>query len=143
MRAIKMNQEQIKLVQQSFKKVVPIASEAAELFYEKLFTISPKLKPLFTGDIKVQGAKLMKMLSVVVSGLSNLDTLLPTVKELGKRHVDYGVTADMYDAVGESLLWTLEQGLADAYTSDVKEAWTTAYLTLQTVMCDAAYSESV
>ncbi|KXI30967.1 hemin receptor [Paraglaciecola hydrolytica] len=138
-----MNPDQIKLVQESFKKVVPIASEAAELFYGRLFTISPDLKPLFTGDIKVQGTKLMKMLSVVVSGLSNLDTLLPTVKALGKRHVDYGVTADMYGAVGESLLWTLEQGLSEAFTPDVKEAWTAAYLTLQTVMCDAAYSESI
>ena len=100
-----------------------------------------KLRGKLNGDMKEQGAKLMKMLGLVVNGLSQLDTLLPAVQNLGKRHVDYGVTADMYTTVGEALLWTLEQGLGDAFTAEVKDAWTEAYVMLQTVMCEAAYSK--
>lgn len=136
-----MNQDQITLVQESFAKVLPISEIVATMFYKKLFSLTPELEPLFTGDMNEQGAKLMKMLGVVVNGLSNLDVLLPAVQNLGKRHVDYGVTADMYTTVGEALLWTLEQGLGESFTIDVKDAWTTAYMTLQQVMCDAAYTE--
>lgn len=138
-----MNQDQIALVQDSFAKVVPIAETAAAIFYKRLFTIDPSLKPLFTGDMQAQGAKLMKMLGMVVNGLTSLELLLPAIQDLGKRHVDYGVTQEMYDSVGQALLWTLEQGLAEAFTEDVKDAWTTAYVTLQQVMCDAAYCEAV
>ena len=138
-----MNQDQIALVQDSFAKVLPISETAAAIFYKRLFTIDPSLKPLFTGDMQVQGAKLMKVLGMVVNGLTSLELLLPAIQDLGKRHVDYGVTQEMYDSVGQALLWTLEQGLAEAFTEDVKDAWTTAYVTLQQVMCDAAYCEAV
>jgi nitric oxide dioxygenase len=82
----------------------------------------------------------MNMLGMVVKGLTRLDDLIPTIEELGKRHVDYGVTEEMYPAVGEALLWTLEKGLSEAFTEEVRLAWHAAYSTLQSVMCKAAKS---
>jgi nitric oxide dioxygenase len=134
-----MTDDQVKLIQTSFAKLVPIADTAAALFYKKLFELNPALQPLFTGDMRVQGAKLMKMLAAVVSGLSNLDSLVPAVEDLGRRHVKYGVTEDMYDDVGAALIWTLEVGLTDAFTDDVKASWVLAFDTLKTTMCNAAY----
>lgn len=134
-----MNETQIDLIQESFAKVAPIADDAAALFYGRLFELDPALKPLFKSDLKEQGAKLMKMLGMVVNGLKNLDALVPAVQDLGKRHVDYDVTADMYSTVGEALIWTLGQGLGEAFTDEVKEAWVTAYGILSSVMCEAAY----
>ena len=135
-----MDSKQVFLVQDSFEKIVPIADTASAIFYKRLFSIKPELKPLFSGDMYEQGAKLMKMLSMVVNGLSNLDVLIPAIEDLGKRHVEYGVTEQMYDSVGEALLWTLEKGLSEAYTDEVKTAWQAAYGTLQRVMCEAAYA---
>lgn len=136
-----MNQDQIALVQDSFAKVAPIAESAAAIFYKKLFDLDPELKPLFSSDLTEQGAKLMKMLGMVVNGLTNIEVLIPAVQDLGKRHVDYGVTEPMYATVGTALLDTLAVGLGDEFTPDVKEAWTVAYTTLKQVMCDAAYAD--
>lgn len=128
------------LVQESWEKVKPISETAAELFYGKLFELDPDLKPMFANsDMKEQGKKLMLMIGAAVKGLDTLGELVPTVQNLGKRHVGYGVKAEHYDTVGAALLDTLEKGLADDFTPDTKEAWTITYTTLATVMKEASY----
>lgn len=126
------------LVQESFAAVRPISDQAAAMFYDRLFTIAPEVKPLFKGDMSEQGKKLMQMLAVAVNGLTNLEAILPAVQELGRKHVDYGVTAAHYQPVGEALLWTLEQGLGDAFTAETKAAWEKTYTLLAGAMIEAA-----
>ena len=133
-----MTPKQIELVQGSWKKVLPIADTAAEMFYARLFSMDPEVKPLFKGDMKAQGRKLMTMISTAVNGLARLDAIVPAVQDLGRRHVRYGVKERHYDTVGAALLWTLEQGLGDAFTPDVKAAWASAYGVLAATMKDAA-----
>ena len=133
-----MTPQQIDLVQSSFKKVVPIAGTAADLFYDRLFETAPHLRPLFPTDMTEQKKKLMAMLGTVVAGLNNLDTLMPAVRALGRRHSGYGAKAQHYAPVGSALLWTLEKGLGEAFTPEVKDAWATAYIVLSTTMIDAA-----
>ena len=70
----------------SFARVVPIQSAAADLFYDRLFAISPKLRELFPADLRGQKRKLMQMISTAVGGLTNLNQLVPAVKTLGARH---------------------------------------------------------
>lgn len=130
----------IDAVQSSFEKVKPISEVAAEIFYSKLFEKDPSLKPLFKGDMKEQGRKLMTMLGMAVGSLKNLDKLVPIAQDLGKRHVEYGVTAPMYDTVGAALLETLEVGLGADFTPELKAAWTQVYSTLASVMKEAAYT---
>lgn len=133
-----MSPEQIELVQSSWKQVIPIRDTAAELFYGRLFELDPKLQSLFSGDMKDQGRKLTTMISTAVNGLTKLDEIVPAVEDLGRRHVGYGVAEADYDTVGAALLWTLEQGLADAFTAEHKEAWTETYGLLATTMKNAA-----
>ena len=135
-----MTPEQITLVITSWEKVKPISEQAAELFYGKLFELDPSLKSLFSGDMKEQGRKLMAMINTAVNGLKNLDAIVPAVQDLGRRHVGYGVKDEHYDTVAAALLWTLEQGLGDAFTAEVKQAWTDTYVLLATTMKDAAAS---
>ncbi len=132
-----MDQETKKLVQESWAKVVPISDKAAELFYGKLFELDPALKFLFKSPIPVQGKLLMKMLDAAVSGLDDLDALVPVVQDLGKRHAPYGVVEKDYDTVGAAFLWTLEQGLGDGFTPEVRAAWTDVYGVLASVMKEA------
>jgi hemoglobin-like flavoprotein len=133
-----MNETQKKLVQQTWASVVPIADQAAAIFYGKLFEADPSLRPLFKGDIEEQGKKLMKMIGMAVGGLDRLNELVPVVQALGKRHVGYGVKDSHYDTVAGALLGTLSAGLGPAFTPEVKEAWTTVYTVLATTMKDAA-----
>lgn len=137
-----MNTDQITLVQDSFAKVAPIADTAAKRFYGRLFDIAPEVKPLFKGDMSEQGKKLMGTLAFAVNGLSDLDAIVPAVQDLARRHVEYGVMAQHYTPVGEALIWTLEQGLGDAFTTDVKAAWGEAYAVLSGAMIETAYGEA-
>ena len=133
-----MTPEQIELVSSTWKQVLPISEKAAELFYGKLFELDPAVKPMFKGDMAEQGKKLMQMINTAVNNISDVEKIIPALQDLGKRHVDYGVTEEHYTTVANALLWTLEQGLGDAFTEEVKAAWTETYMTLAGVMIEAA-----
>ncbi|TIT72397.1 MAG: hemin receptor, partial [Mesorhizobium sp.] len=119
----------------SFRDVVPIKTAAAALFYEKLFAIDGSLKALFhTTEMEKQGARLMTAFGFVVHGLSRAETILPTVQDLARRHVGYGVEEHHYPIVGQALIETLEAGLGEAFTHEMREAWQAAYGPLAGVM---------
>lgn len=133
-----MTPEQIALVQESFTFVVPIADTAAALFYGRLFALDPTLRLMFPTDMTEQRSKLMMMLRVAVNGLGRLDTLVPAVQTLGRRHAGYGVANGHYATVGAALLWTLGQGLGEQWTPSVETAWVAAYTLLAGTMQAAA-----
>ena len=137
-----MTPDQVKLVQQSFSKVAPIADQAAVIFYDRLFEVAPSVKAMFPADMTEQRKKLMATLAVVVNGLGTLEAILPAASALAKRHVAYGAKPEHYPVVGSTLLWTLEKGLGDAWTPDVAAAWTAAYGTLSTYMISEAYGSA-
>jgi hemoglobin-like flavoprotein len=133
-----MTPQQIEVVQASFTKVAPIAETAAGLFYARLFELDPQLKHLFKGDMKRQGMMLMSMIATAVRGLSNTEALLPMVKNLGRRHVGYGVKDSHYAIVGQALIETLEKGLGKDFDAQTREAWLGAYSLLSSVMKSGA-----
>jgi hemoglobin-like flavoprotein len=126
------------LVQESFAAIVPIADDAAALFYRRLFEIDPSLESMFRGNMAEQRKKLMQMLSAAVKGLDRLEQLVPVVQDLGRRHASYGVADRHYDTVGAALIWTLEMGLGRAFTPETKDAWIEVYTLLATTMKEAA-----
>ena len=83
------------------------------------------------------------MITTAVRGLSDLAAIVSAVQELGKRHKGYRVTAEMYDTVGAALLWTLEQGLGEAWNEELKAAWATVYTLLADTMKAAAEEAQV
>lgn len=129
--------EQATLVRDSWNQLIPIAGQAAGLFYGKLFELDASLKPMFESDMTEQGAKLMRMIGIAVDNLDRLDEVVPAVQELGVKHLGYGVKNSQYDTVGEALLWTLGQGLGDAFTKEVMVAWMDVYGLLANTMMDA------
>ncbi|MFG1189339.1 globin family protein [Xanthobacter flavus] len=133
-----MTPNQIELIQDSFRKVVPIADTAAALFYGRLFEIAPEVKPLFKGDMSLQGAKLMATLGLVVAGLNDLSKIVPAAESLARKHVAYGVKDAHYAPVGAALIWTLERGLGPDFTPETEEAWAKAYGILSSVMIAAS-----
>jgi hemoglobin-like flavoprotein len=136
------NSTQVKLVQESFAKVIPISEAAAVMFYDRLFEVAPSVRTMFPDDMSGQRKKLMMMLAAVVNGLGNLESILPAASALAKRHVDYGAKPEHYPVVGGALLWTLEKGLGEAWTPEVADAWTAAYGTLSGYMISEAYGRA-
>ncbi len=137
-----MNSEVIQLVQNSWAKVIPIAPQAAALFYSNLFTLDPSLKTLFQGDMEEQGKRLMAMIGTAVEKLDKVETVVPVLQSLGKRHVRYGVKEEHYKTVGTALLTTLSQGLGENFTPQVREAWTLVYGVMADVMVKAAHHDA-
>ena len=130
--------QQIQLVTDSWQKVVPISETAADLFYTRLFELDPSLQSLFSGDMKIQGERLMNMINIAVNALNRLEDVVPAIQAMGRRHKDYRVEPAHYDTVAQALLWTLGQGLGPAFTPEVKDAWTQVYGILANTMIDAA-----
>lgn len=135
-----MTPSNIALVKNSFHQITPIADQAAALFYARLFELDPSLRPLFRGDMRAQGQKLMTMIATAVAALEHIETIIPVVRQLGARHVAYGVREEHYGTVGAALLWALEKGLGPAFTPAVRNAWTSTYTLLANTMIDAAKS---
>ncbi|MES9970951.1 MAG: globin family protein [Candidatus Thiodiazotropha sp.] len=129
-----MSPNEIMTVKQSWAKVVPISEQAANLFYTRLFEVYPEVKPYFKGDMQLQGRKLMNMIDMAVNSLDDLDPMLEAIRDSGKRHAGYGVKTEDYDKVADALLWTLEQGLGEAFTDEVRHAWVSTYTALSSVM---------
>jgi methyl-accepting chemotaxis protein len=139
-----MNREVVKLVQESWAKVVPIAPQAAQAFYTNLFARDPSLQALFRGDIEQQGARLMQMIGAAVAQLDHLDRLVPVLQSLGERHEGYGVKEQHYAVVGAALLETLAGGLGAEFTEPVRGAWNEVYgVMAETMMQAAAAAKSI
>ena len=130
-----MSPETKDLLKTTWAMIAPTSDIAAGVFYERLFTLDPSLRPMFVGtDMKEQRRKLMQAIATVINGVDSLESLLPTLEQLGRNHAQYGVIDRHYDTVAAALLWTLEQGLKEAWTPAAKFAWTEAYTTIASVM---------
>ena len=137
-----MRPETERLVRESWSRFEPIAERSARFFYEKLFELDPEAQRLFARtDMEAQGRKVMQKFAEIARTLDQPDTLVREVADLGRRHVHYGVRDSQYDSVGTALLWTLEHGLGPAFTDDVRNAWTEAYLLISTVLRRGAARE--
>ena len=135
---------QKKLIQDTWAQVVPIADQAAAIFYQRLFEIDPSARALFkTTDMAQQRKKLIQILGVAVSSLDNLGALSRTVEDLGRRHSGYGVKDSHYDSVGVALMWTLGQALGKAWTPEAAAAWKEIYGLLSSIMRNARHTAGV
>lgn len=138
-----MTKENFELVKKSWTTISKIDFEiVGGTFYIRLFEIAPALRPMFkTATMAEQSVKLGCMLSYVIAKFESMDELLIEVKALAQRHTRYGVKEDHYKAVGEALLWTLEQGLGEYWNEELDIAWKDFYDTLSAEMISAqAYS---
>ncbi len=129
-----MTYQQISLVQKSMQEMIPMAKEAGELFYRRLFEIAPELRPMFKTDIPQQSRKLMTVLIHIIANLDQLDILEEELKDLGQKHLDYQVESEHYDILEEALLWTFEKKLEKSWNEELKEAWQSAYQKISAAM---------
>lgn len=72
------------------------------------------------------------MLDMIDTALNMLgpdyETLTVIMNDLGKKHVRYGVTSDMFPFMGEALVETLEEFLSEEeFPAKKKEAWIDVY----------------
>lgn len=138
-----MDPVEIEKVQTTWAQLIKRKDDVADLFYERLFEADPSLRRLFPENLRDQKTKLMAMINVAVTKLPVIEQILPDVQALGRRHAGYGVSEAHYPVAGRALLETFETILGDeAFTPEVRMAWTKAYGALSGVMIQAAGEEA-
>ena len=133
-----MTQDDIVLVQQSWRKALGQKDSVADAFYLKLFELEPTLEAQFEKDMRGHGPKLVHLISAVVRGLDRVEFLLPAVRDFGRRQAAVGLRDEHYGAVANALLWSLEHALAAEFTAEVKSAWIVTYGVLSQTMRESA-----
>lgn len=136
------------LVQESWVFVAKNLEENGVAFFKRIFEIAPSALQMFSFRdeknlysspmLKAHATTVMKTVGVAVAGLADLGALVPVLKSLGKKHVNYGVEPAHYEIVGTALLDTLKVGLGKKWTPEVAQAWTEIYGVVKTTMIAGA-----
>jgi len=124
---IELTDRQKDLIVESFDLFKPAIQYSSKLFFDRLAEVEPDLGAQFCDDTNEHSDKLATVLQIAVISVKNLDSLVPMLKLLGSEYRSYGARMEYYEIFGDVLLWTLEQGLGKAYSSEVNEAWATLY----------------
>ena len=124
------NERDIEIVRSDWEKVELMADTAATLLYDRLFALDPDIRLLFPPDLEEQKLKVIRMLGAAIYGLSDPEVLIPILHLLGRKHFAFGVRARDYATLADALLWTLRQGLGDAFDAEHEAAWKSVYAEL-------------
>ncbi len=130
--------EEIYIVQNSTKLMRKSLDEFANAFYRELFRSNPVVKSLFLTNIRDQARKFAQMFELLVVSLNDVEKIIPSLKALGRRHANYGISEHHYQVVGGALIRTLDKSLGSHFTDEVKNAWLKTYGIVSMIMIDSA-----
>jgi len=122
-----------------FSKVPDYKRKGGLVLFQNLFDLCPEVKPLFgfAKDADPQSETLLKsarfalhsqflinMLEKTISLLGeDNETLAKSLLELGKKHVSFGVTQDMFPFMTDSLIAMLNEMLGKEFTPEDQESF--------------------
>ena len=134
-----MTPEDFDNIRRTWAIAAAVPDQTATTFYGTLFRLDASTKPLFVGDLDLQGRKLTQTLSFIVDHLDDTEVLLQAARDLAIRHLDYGVTSAQYVSVGTALISTLKQLLGPEFSAEDEAAWGRVYTALSGHMIESAY----
>ena len=118
--------------------VAATPDETPMFFYSHLFLTHPEVRGMFPVSMAGQRDKLFAALGRIVSNVDKLEEVTGFIQQLGRDHRRFEVVPEHYNAVGASLLYTLQHFLGDEWTEDVAMSWSSAYGLIAQVMIEAA-----
>lgn len=120
--------EDQELVSETFLLLTQNLDRAGIVFYEHFFALAPDAKSLFEDVPMVeQRRKLMQMISTIVHSLLFLPEIRHELRDLGKRHAEYGAIAAQMRPMREALIMMLRDRLGDQFTPKAEVAWRNVY----------------
>jgi methyl-accepting chemotaxis protein len=127
----------------SFDLVAPRGEELVSLFYARLFAAAPVVRPLFAGsDLRRQRSMLLAALVLLRKSLRDLDAIVPTLRELGRRHVGYGARPEHYPVVAAVLIASLAEVAGEAWRPEYERAWSAALELVAGAMLEGAVMQN-
>ena len=125
-------------LRESFARVAMHGDELALFFYSDLFIKHPEVRALFPVSMAAQRGHLVDALVKIVSQVDKADDLTAFLQGLGRDHRKFGAVAEHYEAVGGSLLSTLEHFSGPVWTPEIAADWKAAYELIGSIMTAAA-----
>jgi len=128
-------------LRESFARVAMHGDELPLFFYSDLFIKHPEVRDLFPVSMAAQRGNFVDALMKIVSQVDRVDDLTEFLQGLGRDHRRFGAVAGHYEAVGASLLATLEHFSGPAWTPELAADWQAAYDLIGSVMTAAAAAD--
>jgi len=117
----------VEALETSFDLVAPRGDELMNVFYARLFAAAPTVRPLFPRDMETQKKMLLSALVLLRQSLRNLDEIVPTLHDLGARHVAYGARPEYYPVVGAALIEAMAEIAGPDWSPEYEQAWSAAF----------------
>lgn len=131
-----LSEESIAIVKSTAPVMVEHGQAITDRMYEIMFTRYPDVEKMFAGA-QNQSFKLSSAIVAYAQNIDKLDNLSGAVDRMVAAHVRTGVQAEHYNIVAECLMEALHDVLGEAFTPEIKGAWTEAYLFLAKLLSDA------
>jgi len=129
-----MTHAQRMLVRETLDRLRVEAEPVTLLLYGKLFELDPSTRPLFHNDLMAQGRKLIATLDSIAAALDSLESIRPSLLELGRLHASYGIQPGHYETLITAMLWAFGQALGPDFDARTREAWRAALTAVAAVM---------
>ena len=127
--------DKIKLIENSFEKIVKNKEVFINSFYDDLFKLAPEVEHLFEKTSKErQGEKLYNALVILVENINDPEALKDILQPLGQDHLNYGTQLAHYPVVGECLINSLKKFNKEEWSDDTESVWLETYNTVVELM---------
>eukprot|EP00043_Microstomoeca_roanoka_P011556 m.109015 g.109015 ORF g.109015 m.109015 type:complete len:158 (+) comp15230_c0_seq1:294-767(+) len=127
-----MDAKTLDIVRESWALVQKEVPNWADIFYAKMLS-NPEVVHLFSfanaedftasESYKAHAARVGSIMNTAMKSIDKFDKLVPTLKALGARHVNYNVNLTHTHLFTECFLHTLKTGYGDAWNQELEEAW--------------------
>jgi NAD(P)H-flavin reductase/hemoglobin-like flavoprotein len=128
-------------LRECFAAVAVHGDELALFFYSDLFLRHPEVRELFPVSMAAQRSHFTDALVKIVAQADRVEELTAFLQGLGRDHRKFGAVLGHYDAVGTSLLATLEHFAGPAWSPELAADWKEAYQLIGSVMSRAAVAD--
>jgi NAD(P)H-flavin reductase len=128
-------------LRESFSRLTMHGDELPLFFYSDLFIKHPEVRDLFPASMATQRGNFVGALVKIVSQVDRLNEVTAFLQALGRDHRKFGALAEHYDAVGLSLLATVEHFSGPSWTPELAADWRAAYDLIASVMTEAAVAD--
>ena len=135
---------QSELLETSFQAIVLHGEAFVTAFYERLFTRFPETRAHYAAtDMLEQRRKLQQALALIDEHMQHPEVLDEMLRELGQRHVTYGIRPEHYPLVGTVLLETFADFFGKHWTQAHHDAWVKGYEAVSRLMLQGAQEPPV
>ena len=123
------------LLRESFELVLEREPNLTHRFYGILFSRYPQVRPLFGRNSGEHQEKMLaEALVAVIDRLEDASWLEEKLMAMGAKHVDYGVTDEMYPWVADALISAMSEVAGADWSPAHRQAWSDALGAIASLM---------